>query len=132
MYSFGDQKENADLLMRAVAAQSGPGITELELDKCDKEEIRNRYIYASAALRAACRDGMDEDLIWEACVLYESLLVTLCWHTDAILMAMEANSHSFPWKDEGAMVRQRLLVERTCEARRERDRNDQKNQRRRS
>ena len=124
MYNFGDNKQTAKLMMLSAAAQTGPGVSnEEDLDNCTKLEVQSRLIYASAALRKAVREEQDEELIYQCSLLYEKHLVAFCWHSDAIFLAMEANKHKFPWGDYGAMMRQKLLVERTVEARRERDRN---------
>lgn len=129
MYNFGDNKQTADLMMRSAAAQIGPGISQEEdLEKCTKTEIQSRLIYASVSLRKAARNGESEELLEECCKLYEKYLIAFCWRSDAILMAIETNNHSYPWNNYGAKMRQKILVERTCEARRERDRNDKKNQ----
>ena len=90
---------------------SGPGLPD-ESSEWGYEEWRTQMIYASATLRKAALQRLDEEVLLACCEQYEQALMQFAQYDSVVLRAMRAGMHNFPWQDPGAIGRQRALLER--------------------
>ena len=97
MYFFGDQKNNAELLVTDIAYHSGPGLPEeVNLHQMSDAHLRDTLIYRSAALRHAHIDQQDPEMLDRLLELFEEALTIYCSRSDIIWRAMRAGGYVSP------------------------------------
>lgn len=115
MFFFGDASASAEMMIQDTSRMTGPGWPFRKREKWTRQDVQAAYLYASNTLRRAVYDELDEGLIQSICDIYEEHLAEFCEWDDVIYRAMKMEMHDFPWKDPGAMARQKHIARTTTE-----------------